>query len=67
MVAGIEQKSTVLLAVLKARVRGCVSKAVAWAERAIREALRPAPIAGGLLRDAFRSRDELGPMFSRTQ
>jgi len=59
MVADIEQKSTVLLAVLKARVRGCVSKAVASAKRAIREALRPAPIAGGLRRDAFRSREGL--------
>jgi putative transposase len=49
----------VLLVGLKARVRACVSKAVAWVKRAIREALRPAPIAGGLLRDAFRSREEL--------
>jgi hypothetical protein len=37
----------------------CVSKAVAWVKRAVREALRPAPIAGGLLRDAFRSGEEL--------
>jgi hypothetical protein len=57
----------VLLVVLKARVRACVSKAVAWAKRAVREALGPAPVAGGLLCDVFRSRDELGPMFSRTQ
>jgi hypothetical protein len=49
----------VLLAVLKARVRACVSNAVAWAKRAIREALRPAPVAGGLLCDVFRSRGEL--------
>jgi putative transposase len=49
----------VLLAVLKARVRACVSKAVAWAKRTIREALRPAPIAAGLLCDVFRSRKEL--------
>jgi putative transposase len=32
---------------------------VAWANRAIRAALRAAAIAGGLLRDAFRSREEL--------
>jgi putative transposase len=49
----------VLLAVVKARVRACVSKAVARAKRAIREALRPAPVAGGLLCDVFRSRDQL--------
>jgi hypothetical protein len=59
MVADLEQISTVLLGVLKARVRACVGQAVAWAKRAVREALRPAPIAGGLLRDAFRSRDEV--------
>ena len=45
--------------VLKARVRACVNKAVAWAKRTIREALRPAPIAAGLLCDVFRSRQEL--------
>ena len=45
--------------VLKARVRACVNKAVAWAKRTIREALRPAPIAAGLLCDVFRSRKEL--------
>ena len=57
--ADAEQISTVLLAVLKARVRACVSKAVAWAKRSIREALRPAPVAGGLLCDLFRSGGEL--------
>lgn len=48
-----------LFVVLKARVRTRVSKAVAWAKRAMREASRPAPIATGLLCDVFRSRDEL--------
>ena len=48
-----------LLAVLQARVRSCANKALAWAKRTIREALRPAPIAAGLLCDVFGSRKEL--------
>ena len=47
------------LFVFKARVRAVASKALGWAKRTLTEAFRPRPLATGLLRDVFRTRNEL--------
>jgi len=48
-----------VFAVLAARVRGALAQAATVVRTAVREALRPAPIASGVVADLFRTRDEL--------
>jgi putative transposase len=48
-----------VLTTLGARVRAALGRALTWARKNVREALRPAPLIGGLGRDLVRSRREL--------
>jgi hypothetical protein len=49
----------VVLGALVRRVRGLALRMAKRAEEAMRTIARPAPVVGGLVRDAVRSRDEL--------
>lgn len=44
---------------LRSRVVACLRNASGGARDALRDATRPAPIVGGLIRDTFRTRSEL--------
>ena len=59
MLPEVRQMVAVFLFVLKARVRAATARVAAWAKRTLTEALRPLPAATDLVRDVFRSRDEL--------